>query len=81
MSPRAYSANQLVNIRDFDFDFGAASRAASMSPRLSYLDSKFELELAPLIQTAYQERPDSFKVTPLLVLNSEPDQRQFAAVS
>lgn len=80
--PRAYSANQLVNIRDFDFDFGGASRAASMSPRLSYLDSKFETELAPHIQTAYQERSNSLlKVATLPALKPEPDQHQFAVVS
>jgi len=62
-NPRAYPATQLANIRDFDFDFGAASLAASVSPRLSSLDSKFESEVAPVIRAAYRNRPESYLVT------------------
>ena len=59
---RSYSENQLANIRDFDFDFGAASRVASAHPRLSILDSKFESEQAPRIRAAYRKRSIPFAI-------------------
>ena len=56
---RAYPINQLANVRDFDFDFGAASRAASVNPRLASLDLRFEAELAPRIRAAYRNQSKS----------------------
>lgn len=79
---QAYSVNQLANVRDFGFDFGAASRAASMSPRLAYLDSRFESEMAPRVRAAYQERSgSSVKVVALGAFHSTAKQHQLAAVS
>jgi hypothetical protein len=57
---RAYPVNQLANVRDFDFDFGAASRAASLNPRLSVVDSEFESEIAPRVREAYNKRPNLY---------------------
>jgi hypothetical protein len=51
---RAYSINSLANVRDFDFDFGAAFRDASHHPRLASLDRKFEEDLAPAIRDVYR---------------------------
>lgn len=51
---RTYNINSLANVRDFDFDFGAAFRAASVHPRLALLDRKFETEQAPAIRSAYR---------------------------
>jgi len=51
---RAYHVNSLANIRDFDFDFGAAYRAACMHPRLEHIDSNFEAETTPRIRAAYR---------------------------
>ncbi len=59
---RAYSVNSLANVRDFDFDFGAAFRAASMHPRLNHLEAKFEAEVAPRIRAAYRSRTRSATV-------------------
>jgi molybdenum cofactor biosynthesis enzyme MoaA len=52
--PRAYHLNRLANVRDFDFDFGAAFSAAKRHPRLALQDSVFETELQPLIRAAYR---------------------------
>jgi len=57
--PRAYAVNQLANVRDYNFDFGAASRAAAVNPRLSNLDLRFETELAPRIRAVYLRRSQS----------------------
>jgi len=79
---RAYGVNQLANVRDFDFDFGSAFRAASLNPRLSLLDSNFESDLAPRIRAAYYGRP-----TPLTVvaafdsLETKEAQTQLVGVS
>lgn len=51
---RAYAVNTLANVRDFDFDFGAAFRAASDHPRLALLDRNFEKDHAPVIRAAYR---------------------------
>ena len=52
---RAYSLNSLANIREFDFDFGEAFRAASKHPRLALLDRKFEELVAPSVRAAYRQ--------------------------
>jgi MoaA/NifB/PqqE/SkfB family radical SAM enzyme len=51
---RAYSVHSLANVRDFDFDFGAAFRAASNHPRIALLDRTFEEKLAPAVRKAYR---------------------------
>ena len=61
--PREYANSQLANVRDFDFDFASASNAASLNPRLAGLDSRYEMEMAPRIRSAYRGRPKSpFKI-------------------
>lgn len=52
--PRTYHLNSLANLRDFDFDFGAAFEAAKRHPRLEHLDRKFESDLMPRIRAAYR---------------------------
>ena len=54
--PRTHDLNTLANLREFDFDFGAAFRSASGNPRLALQDATFEADLAPLIQAAYRRR-------------------------
>jgi hypothetical protein len=51
--PRTYHVNSLANLRDFDFDFGAAFRAASHHTRLAHQDACFETDLAPSVRSAY----------------------------
>lgn len=51
--PRSYSVNRLANVRDFDFDFAKASRAASENSRLAAIDLRYEKQTAPLIRQAY----------------------------
>ena len=61
--PRSYSVNRLANVRDFDFDFAKAFRAASGNPRLAAIDLRYETQTAPLIRQAYFDRaPSSFSV-------------------
>lgn len=61
--PRSYTANRLANIRDFDFDFAKASRAASENSRLTAIDLRYEAETAPLLRQTYHHRaPSSFTI-------------------
>jgi len=61
--PRSYTANRLANIRDFDFDFDKACRAASENSRLAAIDLRYETQTAPAIRRAYANRQSSaFKV-------------------
>lgn len=63
INPRSYSVNRLANIRDFDFDFANAFRAASGNPRLSAIDLRYEVQTATRIRQAYADRaPSSFTV-------------------
>ncbi len=41
--PRTYHVNSLANVRDFDFDFGAAFRAARAHPRYIHQDNRCQL--------------------------------------
>jgi len=52
--PRTHHVNSLANVRDFDFDFNAAFRAACAHPRYAMQDARYEVELAPLVRAAYQ---------------------------
>jgi hypothetical protein len=52
--PRTYHLNSLANLRDFDFDFGAAFEAAKRHPRMDHLDRQFEAKLMPRIRAAYR---------------------------
>lgn len=57
--PRTYHLHSLANVRDFDFDFGAAFAAAKRHPRLALLDLKYEAEMQPLVRAAYHRRLES----------------------
>lgn len=57
--PRAYHINTLANLRDFNFDFGAAFRVASRHPRLAFQDAVFETGLARAIRAAYRQRANT----------------------
>lgn len=63
--PRTHHINTLANLRDFDFDFGAAFRAASGHPRLALIDAAFEAQLAPRIRAAYLRQERSGRLTRL----------------
>jgi len=61
--PRSYAANRLANIRDFDFDFAKASRAASENTRLAAIDLRYETQTAPAVRQAFANRvPSAFSV-------------------
>jgi hypothetical protein len=52
--PRTYHLHSLANVRDFDFDFGAAFEAAKRHPRLAFLDREYESNLQPLVRAAFR---------------------------
>ena len=61
--PRSYHLNALANVRDFDFDFGAAFRAAKKHPRLALQDRIYESKLQPHIRAAYHRHKNEHSST------------------
>lgn len=66
--PRTYSVNTLANVRDFNFDFGAAFHAAKKHPRLALQDATFEAELQPFVHAAYRRHRKQTRPTQVAVL-------------
>lgn len=65
--PRTHHLTTLANLRDFDFDFAAAFRAASSHPRLVLQDELFDAELAPVIRAAYRRETSPTNLEQVMV--------------